>query len=161
MSGSLHAWYSVHDLESLAARRGALSGEIELAKLPRLAALLHSAAGSVRASLRPSQRGEGGLVVTLEYEATVELICQRCLEPFHYAIAERVDFVPTESSGAVPAGCEPLELEEGRLKPASVIEDELIVSVPLVPKHPRVEDCGSLAADLSKHELRPDAASDN
>jgi len=44
-----------------------------------------------------------------------------------------------------PTGFEPFELEEGRLQPVQLIEDELIVAMPLVPKHARVEDCGSLA----------------
>ena len=46
-------------------------------------------------------------------------------------------------------GFEPVELEDGRLLPAALIEDELIVSIPLVPKHARVEDCGSLARRLT------------
>ncbi|HJR70977.1 MAG TPA: hypothetical protein VKA43_13120, partial [Gammaproteobacteria bacterium] len=45
----------------------------------------------------------------------------------------------------VPDGFEPFELEGGRLKPAELIEDEIIVAMPLVPKHARIEDCGSLA----------------
>jgi uncharacterized metal-binding protein YceD (DUF177 family) len=49
-----------------------------------------------------------------------------------------------------PAEYEPFELEGGRLRPAQLIEDELIVAIPLVPKHARVEDCGSLARKLAE-----------
>ena len=49
-----------------------------------------------------------------------------------------------------PEGFEPFELEEGRLQPAQLIEDELIVAIPLVPKHARVEDCGSLAREFAE-----------
>ena len=55
----------------------------------------------------------------------------------------------------VPAGFEPFELEGGRLQPAQLIEDELIVAIPLVPKHARVEDCGSLARQLAGQGERP------
>jgi uncharacterized metal-binding protein YceD (DUF177 family) len=55
----------------------------------------------------------------------------------------------------VPTGFEPFELEDGRLQPAQLIEDELIVAMPLVPKHARVEDCGSLARELAGHGERP------
>src|SRR5262245_10840137 len=82
MSGSLHAWYSLRDLESLVSRHGELSGELRLEKMPRLAGLLQSADGSVRASLRFRQRGDGGLALTLVYDTTVQLLCQRCLEPY-------------------------------------------------------------------------------
>nr|AIA11058.1 putative ACR, COG1399 [uncultured bacterium] len=152
MSGPLHAWYSLHDLESLAGRHGELGGELELDKLPRLAGLLQSADGSVRASLRFRQRGEGGLAVTLEYETTVLLLCQRCLEPYHERLANRVEMALVDEGAdeaSLPEGLEPVEMDNGRLLPVGLVEDELIVSIPLVPKHAKVEDCGSLADDLA------------
>jgi len=151
MSGSLHAWYSLHDLESLAGRDVALSGELTLDKLPRLVSLLHSDVGSVRASLRFRQRRDGWLAVELEYQASVQLVCQRCLEPFRHDMADRVDVVLADAGSVpaiVPVGYEPFELDDGRLLPTQLIEDELIVSIPLVPKHKGIEDCGSLARNL-------------
>jgi uncharacterized protein len=152
MSGSLRAWYSLRDLEALGGRQGELDGELELASLPRLAGLLHSTAGSVRASLHLRQRGVGALAATLDLDTTVELLCQRCLEPFAQPIKEHLELMlvePGASSDSIPEGCEPVELDNGRLLPARLIEDELIVSIPLVPKHARVEDCGSLARNLT------------
>src|SRR5262249_45536712 len=140
------------DLEALGSRQGELVGELEFARLPRLAGLLHSTVGSVRASLQFRQRGLGSLVATLELATTVELVCQRCLEPFAQPIAERVELMfvePGEANASVPEGYEPIELDDGRLLPARVIEDELIVAIPLVPKHARVEDCGSRARNLA------------
>jgi len=151
MSGSLHAWYSLRDLESLAGRQDELGGELTLQQLPRLAGLLQSADGSVRASLSFRQRG-GGVTLTLEYETTVQLLCQRCLEPYGEHIANRVEMAlvePGTGDASLPQGFEPVELDEGRLLPARLIEDELIISIPLVPKHARVEDCGSLAGNLA------------
>ena len=148
MSGSLRAWYSLRDLEALGGRQGELDGELELAGLPRLGELLHSTAGSVRASLHLRQRGVGALAATLDLDTTVELLCQRCLEPFAQPIKEHLELMlvePGASSDSIPEGCEPVELDNGRLMPARLIEDELIVSIPLVPKHARIEDCGSLA----------------
>jgi uncharacterized protein len=156
MSGSLHAWYSLRDLESLASRGVTLDGELELGKLTRLLDLLHSAVGSVRAALRFRQRRDGWVGVELDLEASVELVCQRCLEPFRQAVVERVGVVLADAAAlptTVPEGFEPFEVEGGRLRPAELIEDELIVAIPLVPKHPREEDCGSLArycAELSE-----------
>jgi uncharacterized protein len=160
MSGSLHVWYSLRDLATLGARHGTLGGEIELGKLQRLAALLHDDGGSVRASLRFQQRGDGWLAVRLEYETTVRLMCQRCLEPYSERVAGQVELALAESGSmpsAVPEGFEPVELDRGRLLPAELIEDELIVSIPLVPKHARVEDCGSLAGVLATQADRPEA----
>jgi len=159
MSGSLHAWYSLRDLESLAAREVTLRGELDLSKLTRLVSLLHSDVGSVRASLRFQQRRDGWMGVELDYQAAVHLVCQRCLEPFRHDLAERVKVVIAAAASlpaAVPAGYEPFELEEGRLLPAQLIEDELIVAIPLVARHARIEDCGGLARDLAKLSERSD-----
>ena len=153
MSGSLQAWHSLRDLEMLGARHAALEGELPLGALSRLTELLHDSQGSVRASLSFQQCGDGWLTLRLEYETTVHLVCQRCLEPISERLAGQVDIAVVESEtlspAAIPQGFEPIELERGRLKPAQLIEDELIVSIPLVPKHPRVEDCGSLARALT------------
>ena len=160
MSGSLHVWYGLRDLETLGRRQGTLGGTLELRKLVRLAELLHDPAGSVEASLRFQQRGDGWLSLTLDYDTTVELTCQRCLEPFSKRLAARVEMVVAESDpppGATPEGFELAELDAGRLQPARLIEDELIVSVPLVPKHERIEDCGSLARALTTSTPGSDA----
>ncbi len=150
MSGSLHAWYSQRDLESLAGREG-VSGELQIRKLTRLVGMLHSDAGSVRASLKFGQRRDGWLEVELTYTAGVEVTCQRCLEPFRHELAGRVNVVlaAVESApAAVPEGYDPFEFADGRFSPAELIEDELIVSMPLAPKHERLADCGSVARSL-------------
>lgn len=158
MSGSLHAWYSLRDLESLADRGVTLSGELDIGRLTRLRGLLHSDSGSVRATLRFRQRGDGWLASEVEYRADVELVCQRCLEPFRQELEENVNVVIADSDSlptTVPTGFEPFELEDGRLQPVQLIEDEVIVAIPLVPKHARVEDCGSLARQIAGHGERP------
>jgi uncharacterized protein len=158
MSGSLHAWYSLRDLESLAARGVTLSGELDEGTLTRLKSLLHSDSGSVRATLRFRQRRDGWLGAELALETAVELTCQRCLEPFRHELAQSVNVVLAGADSlpaTVPAGVEPFELEEGRLQPAQLIEDELIVALPLVPKHARIEDCGSLARALAGQGEQP------
>lgn len=158
MSGSLHAWYSLRDLESLADRGVTLSGELDIGQLTRLRGLLHSDSGSVKATLRFRQRGDGWLAAEVEYRADVELICQRCLEPLRQELEESVNVVIASSDSlptTVPTGFEPFELEDGRLQPVQLIEDEVIVAIPLVPKHARVEDCGSLARQIAGHGERP------
>jgi uncharacterized protein len=87
----------------------------------------------------------------MEYDTTVQLVCQRCLEPLHHHVRDRVEMVllETESLEAhSPEGYEPLVLDEDRLMPAILIEDELIISLPIVPRHDRREACGSLADEV-------------
>jgi uncharacterized protein len=152
MSGSLHAWYSLRDLESMADRKVTLSGELDFGLLTRLRSLLHSDVGSVSATLEFRQRHEGWFAVALDFQASVELECQRCLEPLRHDLTEHVDVAVAEEGSVpatTPAEFEPFEIMGGRLQPAQLIEDELILALPLVPKHARVEDCGSLARQLA------------
>jgi uncharacterized protein len=156
MSGSLHTWYSLPDLDRLAAHGAVLNGEIELKRLTRLNDILHADSGSVRASLSFRQRGGGWLIVQIECDATLQLICQRCLEPLAHPVKACVEVGLLEDEAVeklLPEGCEPFVLEAGRLLPAQLIEDELIVSLPLVPRHARSDQCGGLARTLESHNI--------
>ena len=128
MSGSLRTWYSLPDLDRLADRGIGLKGELELKALPRLNDILHADRGSVSADLRFRKRA-GWLTVELEYAATLELTCQRCLEGFAYPVSARVEMALVESEaveGYVPEGCEPLVLEGGRLRPAELVDEAFL-----------------------------------
>ena len=153
MPRSLFAWYSLNELEVLGQKEAQLSGEIDLERLTRLRGLLHSDAGSVRASLRFGQHGAGYVTVSLEYEIDFELECQRCLEPMKEIAHRKVSLVVMEDESmeeGAPAGFEPIVLEGDRFQPAQAIEDELIVELPLVARHRRIEDCGILAQNLER-----------
>jgi uncharacterized protein len=138
MSGALHSWYSLPDLRSLAERGAVLEGELELAGLERLKGLLNSSEGRAKARLSFRLHSGDTLVMALECEASLELVCQRCLRPVAHEVSEQVDFAVAEnedSLAVLPRGMDLIALEGDRLQPAKLIEDELIVSLPLVPKH--------------------------
>jgi uncharacterized protein len=138
MSGALHSWYSLPDLMSLAERGAVLEGTIAIANFRRLKDLLHSSEGSAKARMS-FRKGEGSLLLMeLECEAKLELVCQRCLEAVEHEVSERVGFAVAEnedSLSVLPTGINLITLDGDRFQPATVIEDELIVSLPLVAKH--------------------------
>jgi uncharacterized protein len=145
MPGSLYSSYGVRELEAFAKHGTVLRGEIALKRLSRLLELLGSDRGSVRASLRFRQQSGGWLIIALEQDAVVDLTCQRCLELVEHRIEDRVEFAVLESPAEeerLPEGLEPLILEGGLIRPATLIEDELIIALPLVPRHESVEACG-------------------
>lgn len=151
MPGSLHAWYSLYDLEALAERGATLSGEIELRQLTRLREDLHSDSGNVQASLKFSRQTSVYVTAELEFDAAVELICQRCLEPMQHRVSESVSLVLLDkdsASGEQGEAREAVVLDNEKLKPASLIEDELIVSLPIVPRHDTIAECGKIAKAL-------------
>jgi len=151
MSLSLYAWYSLNALESLGLRQARIVGEIELGRLTRFRELLHSEHGSVRVGFRFGQQTAGYTTVRLEYDASFELQCQRCLESMEERVSRGASFVLV-GGDSIPAGVpedhEPVELSGDRFQPAGFVEDELIMSLPLIPRHARPEQCGALARSL-------------
>jgi len=151
MPASLDAWYSLYDLQALGQRKACLAGEIELKQLERLRELLDTDRGSVRASLGFRQQATGHVTVDMEFETTLALVCQRCLESLTHRVQEHVSLVvlqPDATEASAPEGYEPVALSAGRLQPAALIEDELIVALPLIPRHARIAECGKLAQDI-------------
>ena len=138
MSAALHSWYSLPDLRFLAERGAVLQGQLPLARLGRLRGLLHSSEGYAEARISFRLHNGDILVMALECGATLELVCQRCLEPMRHVVRERLDFAVADDETSLvglPGAMDLIALEGDRLQPATLIEDELIVALPLVPKH--------------------------
>jgi len=154
MPGSLQAWYSLRDLEALADRETVLSGEVELAELNRLSPLVHVDEGRrVAMLLSFSRTPEARVLMGLSFQVTVSLVCQRCLDAVEYPLDETVEWLVAESelpAASVSNQLELLVLGNDRLRPADLLEDELIVSLPLVPRHASIDACGTLAQNLKR-----------
>ena len=133
------------DVQAFARSAAVTSGRLPLRSLPRLASMLLPATGADEAAWRLEgsvaapigRRSEPRL--RLVAEATVTVQCQRCLEP----VAVRVDvdrqfrFLPDEAAAAaLDAECddEVLVTTHG-LDVVDLLEDELLLALPLVPRH--------------------------
>lgn len=73
----------------------------------------------------------------------LKLHCQRCMEPVVYEIMS--DFVlgivsTLEEADALPDHYEPALTREGSLALRELIEDELILNLPIIPKH-ELDEC--------------------
>ncbi len=144
MPGPLHRWYSLPDLQTLGQRAAEFADDIRLQSLKRLAGLLHANDGCVGASMGIELLPGGWIALHLRCEASLELLCQRCLHPMTFSMSPQTRLVAVESDAMVsrvPEGFEPLVLEQDRLRPADLIEDELLLGLPLVPRHATDADC--------------------
>jgi uncharacterized protein len=157
-----------HAVDLLACcRNGAtLQGEWPQAGMARLAASLHGAApgaATVRwtatGSLRPVAGGEAEVWLHLCAATVVSLTCQRCLQPQDEAlqIDRRFRFVRGEDEAArldEMSEDDVLELPP-RLDLHALVEDELILALPLVPRHERCPAPLPLRADDGAEEPAP------
>lgn len=134
MPESLDAWRMV------AARRG-FEGRLPLSSLSRLRdALTDTDTGEVTFSLDFDRDALQVPYVELRIEAGLPLTCQRSLERFvlPVSLVQRLGLVRDEADeAALPEGYEVLLLaEDGMLRPTELVEDELILAVPVVPVKP-------------------------
>jgi len=136
------------DVAAFAAEHGALAGELPISHLSRLSkdALPQPEAGAtVRWAAQGLKRemAGGGVEARLQLQAatTLQLVCQRCLQPVTVAldVQSRLRFVGDEAlAEELDADSEEDVLALGTaLDLHALIEDELILALPLVPRHER------------------------
>jgi uncharacterized protein len=130
------------DAQRMAQMRRVFEGEVDLSRMPRLAQSLASTQGSVRYVLAFDRQSSGLVTVDLHAETQLPLVCQRTLDGFEFPVVldQRFGVIAAETGEAgLPADHEPLLSEDGMLDPVAVIEDELILALPLVPTKPGSE----------------------
>jgi uncharacterized protein len=107
--------------------------------MQRLRGSLASGEGEARYSAGFDKDALGVSYLALHVEAGLPLVCQRTLEPFVHEVVldQRMGVVADESEeAALPPGYEPLLAPDGEVSIADVIEDELILALPVVPLRP-------------------------
>lgn len=135
MSGRL----PVHlDPLALAERERVIEGFVPVSAFQRLGGWLHADEGDIQATLRFERDAGGRHVLRGEFRGQLVLVCQRCLSPFALPIEHELDLVLVESLAAadlLPEGLEPLVVDEQRaMHTVDLLEDELILALPLVPR---------------------------
>lgn len=120
-----------------------LTGALPLCLFPRLADHLASEHGEVQVSLIATPLTKAYTAVDLRITGCIPLICQRCLEAYEQSIDVFAKLCPIpeeDEAEDIPDDYEPVILEQGNLNIYSMIEDELLLSLPTIPCHP-LEDC--------------------
>lgn len=142
------------DFRKLAEDRASVEGEMAIKACPRLCGLLESDTGEFAVALAFAP-GEGRKPrVSGSCVGTVSMLCQNCLEPVDIGLDVRIESIIVASIDQL------MELDEeedgvvceGSMLPiVDIIEDELMVSLPMVPKHPDGA-CGELWQPASVHD---------
>jgi uncharacterized protein len=152
------------DVAALASRGEVLQGRTPLKEMPRLCDAGDDRDGVVEWSVRGSRlsRPGGEAVIGLELDAAtvVQRACQRCLEPLRVALHVNrcLHFVRGEDEAARldAEGDEDFLALQPALDLVELIEDELLLALPIVPRHDHCIELGDLGA---AGELSDDAGS--
>lgn len=126
-----------------------LAGCVVVNDLPRLAESVANVEAALSWQLRGEKDEEGKLFLELAVEGVLSLICQRCLAEMALpvSVAERLLLVPDgapwpedeledDSMDAIAA--------EREMSVLTLVEDEVLLALPVVPRHPDQAMCRSL-----------------
>jgi uncharacterized metal-binding protein YceD (DUF177 family) len=85
--------------------------------------------------------------LTGSISAQVAAVCQRCLEPFALALRQELRFLLAWPGSPVveSPGFETWELDEAVVRPLDIVDEALIMALPLSARHDDLAECRSLA----------------
>jgi uncharacterized protein len=127
----------------LAENASDLHGKLLVKNMSRLCTSLLGTDGEVDVAIKFGVDRQGVRNIEGHVKAELTLQCQRCLEPFTYEVVS--DFTygmvnAEDDAKALPASYDPVLIKDGSLNIQDMIEEELIVNLPIVPMH-NPQDC--------------------
>jgi uncharacterized protein len=136
-------WSQPLDADRLARGEAEIDFDVPLAELPRLKARIPGIGGSVRGAVRFGRQSEFA-VAELSLTGKARLQCQRCMQAMELPIESttHVALILAEADAAeVPEELEPVLARSGSISVGELIEEELLLALPIVPLHEEVRDC--------------------
>ncbi len=118
------------------------SGTIPLSRMKRLAELLVDASGEASFTARFRKDLEQRIIIDLEVKAALPLICQASLEVYDEMVSRYTELAVIDNEHEIedlPEAYEPVQTENGRLAIAKLVEDELLLGLPQIPRKPGLE----------------------
>ncbi len=121
-----------------------IHGIVKVSDLTRLPALVMQPEQTVIEADMQFSKDEQQEVTRLEgnLKSVLQLQCQRCLELYKYEIM--TDFVlgivkTLEAANTLPAPYEPAVVKEDSLALRELLEDEILLNLPIIPRHEEIE----------------------
>lgn len=134
----------VIDAFDFARNARSLHGKIPLSALERLQDYLTDTLGSLLYAVGGDQDEEGKLVLQIQIHGAVNLKCQRCLEMLVHVLDINTRLLLAQDEGELSRFDEDASVDSvlarHDLDFLALIEDEIILNLPLSPRH-REEEC--------------------
>lgn len=126
------------DPYKMAKAKHSLEGSLPLAAMPRANKMLESVDGHIDYRLMFDVDEDNVCFIEGEIHAVVALRCQRCLQVFSNEVNGNFMLSPVKddfAAKALNASYEPVIVNDAKLYLAELVEDELILAIPLSPMH--------------------------
>jgi uncharacterized protein len=123
---------------ALAQKKSSLSGSYKLGSFQRLKTLVKNPDLQAEFSLQFERDDQGFSVIHGSIHVGVDLICERCGELVHFdfQLSPRLGLALTENKARdLPEEYEPVVTNGLPVPLASLVEDEILLAMPMIPKH--------------------------
>ncbi len=173
------------DAAKLFARFGRIDAAITLTRFTRLVPYLAGSEGEVQVNLQFGLDAEGRKLLTGSIAASLELVCQRCLKGMQQSVVSELsvlvfanqaeleqqmsaqaqesleqdvlllDEIQSSEAASTKSPDKTPEKSDQELDVIAVVEDELILSLPLAPMHEDI-DCSKVWTQIRDQEPQED-----
>ena len=143
------------DPRKAAEGRRRFEGSVPLARMQRLLPLLASSEGEARFRADFEFDQQARVTIEIEVEAELSLQCQLSLEPYTESIhrGSTLGVIGDIAEEALlPENYEPVLVQHGRLALLDLVEDELLLALPQVPRNPDL-DAAQFHVSTSEEEI--------
>ena len=141
------------------------SGTIPLKRMKRLAALLDEVRGEAAFTASFRTDLDKRIIIDLQVEAALPLVCQASLDVYDEQVKRNSELAVIDDEREqfdLPENYEPVLTENGRLSIASLVEDELLLGLPQIPRKPGLQDVDySTGGKRMKSETLPEGSRKN
>jgi len=140
------------DTRSVFLQQTQIKGIVALERLSRFREGLASDVAKIWVSLDFSVNESGQKLIRGNLSADIDVFCQRCLDPFTINLVDEINLILLSDENEIKrlaADLDPWICTNYRLYLASMIEEQLILSMPIITYHP-----DRVCLDESKYKVR-------
>ncbi len=115
-----------------------LDSQLHLTQMKRLSAILYRPEGLITVKLAFALDVLGVSSLLGSVQADLELVCQRCLKPMRVDVNTSLALGFARSIAGleqIPSELEPVRVEGGQVNLLELLEDEIMLALPQIPRH--------------------------
>jgi uncharacterized protein len=152
------------DPSRAAQRQLSYDGVVQLEELSRLEQVVRDQSGEIAVQIHCKNDEQGLTVVYGSIQTRLTVVCQRCNDELGLDLVQDFTYSPVKAdyeSDELPDNYDMIELDEdGEINLRELIEDELILAIPIVPTHNEV-NCSYSEKPASFGEIEAEESKPN
>lgn len=136
----------------LCKQQAVLTGEVRLSDLPRVQAILDQGEGTALVTLIFGDGVDRLFLIKGDLKTVLSLNCEWCNGALQYEMNVSFSWCPVTSDAqakTLPDACDPVLLVDEQLMLLELIEDEILLNLPMVARHPEGKCTASFRGDLT------------